>query len=261
MAYDDRDDEELKPPPPAGIPGWMATFADMVTLLLCFFVLLLTQAEIDAKKFKVVAGSIRMAFGVQKDIKMEDPPRGTSLVARDFAACEQDPISQALSREVFNTPTRDLEKVENDEAEQLEIKENLKKAQEMFRDEILDGRAEVTTDGVNVVIRIHEHASFPSGSAALQKKFVPTLMKIARMVRDSKGEVIFAGHTDNIPISNDQYRSNWDLSSARASTLADAILKIGKTIPPERITARGHADSRPLVSNTTSENRARNRRV
>jgi chemotaxis protein MotB len=118
----------------------------------------------------------------------------------------------------------------------------------------------VETEDTKIIIRIQEKGSFPSGRATLNPEFFEVVSKITDVIADTPGKIIVAGHTDNIPISTRRFRSNWELSSARAVTVVHAMLS-NAAIDAGRFLIQGYADSRPLVDNDTSENRALNRRV
>lgn len=266
----------------AGAPPWMATFADLSTLLLSFFVLLLSFSEMDVNKYKEIAGSMRTAFGVQRQDFTRDPPMGTSFVARDFSPGQpsQSPFAKTaqtstnLSEPVRQMPPgvavalsgqRGLDSLvslsrQQSDAVVEQVRRNLIKLQSLFRQEIDRGLIEVAQIGAQIVIRIREHGSFPSGSAKLIKPFLPAVRKIGQAIQMTEGQVIIAGHTDNVPIHNAQFRSNWDLSAARAISLLRA-LGAAEAVDANRITVAGHADTRPIVSNDTPRHRARNRRV
>jgi len=113
---------------------------------------------------------------------------------------------------------------------------------------------------LKIIIRINEKGSFPSGAAVLKAGFEPVMEKITAAVNDSVGIVNVAGHTDDIPISTDWYRSNWELAASRSVTVAHYMLKT-KGTDPNRIVVQGYADTKPLVPNDSAENRAKNRRV
>ena len=118
----------------------------------------------------------------------------------------------------------------------------------------------VVTKGFRIIIRINEKGSFASASAVLQPGFESVMDKITQSVAESKGKVIVAGHTDDIPIKTAMYRSNWELSASRAVTVAQYMLEKNQ-IEPKRFLIEGHADSHPVVPNDSPENRAINRRV
>ena len=265
----------------AGAPAWMATFADLSTLLLSFFVLLLSFSEMDVNKYKQIAGSMRMAFGVQHEEFAKHPPMGTSFVARDFTPGQPShsifaksalpqphlsdfirPMPPGIPIETANIGSRSLvsQPPQPIIAAAGQARANLIKLQDLFREEIDSGLIEVAQIGAQIVIRIRERGSFPSGSAELIKPFLPAVRKIGEAIKMTEGEVIIAGHTDNVPIHNSQFRSNWDLSAARAVTLLHKLQTV-YAVDPNRITVAGHADTRGLVPNDTAHHRARNRRV
>ncbi|VAW68361.1 Flagellar motor rotation protein MotB [hydrothermal vent metagenome] len=256
--------EEVKCPPP-GAPGWLATFADLMSLLMSFFVLLLAFSEMDALKFKQLAGSMSQAFGVQRDVKTKEIPKGTSIIAKEFTPGRPTPTPLKVMRQHTTDDRKnnlDFRKGPDksyEEKKKLAEKrlEQLKKA---LKKEIGAGQIEVSGDNERTIIRIREKGSFSSGSASLNRKFKPVLKKIADAIDKTPGKIHISGHTDNIPISTYKFRSNWELSSARAVSIVQEILRI-KKIPNKRIVIQGYADTVPLVPNTTSKNRATNRRV
>ena len=116
------------------------------------------------------------------------------------------------------------------------------------------------TDEERIIIRIREKGSFPSGSAVLIGDFEPIVAKISGVLKKTDGKLIVAGHTDNIPIANARFRSNWELSAARAVSVLHHLLAT-KDIEPDRFLIEGYGDSQPVASNDTRLNRALNRRV
>ena len=255
--------------PPAGAPAWVMTFADLMSLLMCFFVLLLSFATMDAIRFKRMADSMRDAFGVQKKIPANEIVKGTSVIAQHFSPAQTDPspveqIEQEtqVEEQYLKIPGVQNEQMKKDLFEEAQRKveneaENIKKS---LQYEIDRGMVSVETENLRIVIRIHERGSFPSGSAVLNAGFSPAMDKITGAVRESSAKVVIAGHTDDIPIHTSSYRSNWELSSARSVTVAHEILR-DKSIDPNRLVIEGHAETKPLAPNDSSENRAKNRRV
>lgn len=127
--------------------------------------------------------------------------------------------------------------------------------------EIQAGKAEVMRDGAKVIIRLAEQGSFRSGSADLQPEFMKLLGQVSKTVGASKGRVFIEGHTDNVPVVyNERFRSNWDLSGARAGAVADYMASSGG-LAPGRMSVSGFADTKPLESNNSAEGRSRNRRI
>ncbi len=278
------DDEETKCDCPPGLPAWMGTFADLMSLLMCFFVLLLSFSEMDALKFKRLAGSMAQAFGVQNKLNVNDIPKGTSIIAQEFSPGkpEPTPINEiwqkaqdvaTVSLEVQCAEEYDIEQGDLDaEAgvkarikEQLEelVKETEKDAISLantLSKQINDGEIEIETHGRKIIIRIREKGSVRSGSAELSENIEDVITEIQRVLIEKPGKIQIQGHTDNIPIATARYRSNWELSSSRAVTVAHELMDDG-LINSRRFEVAGFSDTVPLVPNDTEENRIRNRRV
>ena len=287
-------EEECPKCPPEGLPAWMGTFADLMSLLMCFFVLLLSFSEMDVLKFKQIAGSMKFAFGVQNKIEVKDIPKGTSVIAMEFRPGKPDPTpiesiqqqttemtQQMLEFQAGNedsaggrqkqrgeqrggqaqqTVTESSSSAEQS-AEQSQMAELMKKVAQQLEKEILDGSVEMESLGQQLTIRIQENGSFSAGSAFLQPQFQPVLRKIGTLLADVPGEIEISGHSDGQHIANELYRSNWDLSSQRAVAVAEAMRK-APGFDESRMSVVGKADTDPIVENaTTSSDRAKNRRV
>lgn len=250
-----------------GLPPWLATFADLMALLMCFFVLLLSFAEIDAIRFKKMADSMKDAFGVQREIPANEIVKGVSVIKQEFSPST---IPEPSPLDEIRQQTTEVEKEHLDvtggmieaikEQIQEEIEQQAQELREQLQQEIDAGLVTVETEESKIIIRIQEKGSFPSGTANLNPGFLDVMRKISDAVAKSPGKVIVAGHTDNVPISTARYRSNWELSSARAVTVVHALLQ-NPDIDSTRVQVEGHADSRPLQPNDSPGNRASNRRV
>ncbi|MEA3482400.1 MAG: flagellar motor protein MotB [Pseudomonadota bacterium] len=295
------DDEDNKCDcPPPGLPLWMGTFADLMSLLMCFFVLLLSFSEMDVLKFKQIAGSMKFAFGVQNQLEVKDIPKGTSIIAQEFRPGRPEPTpidvimqqtmditqqtlefhegesdraggtkrdegkltggqSPETSTQNNQSAEADMQQQQSEEiSQEMEtLMESIKKALER---EIEQGAIEVENLGQQIVIRMREKGAFPEGSAFLQPKFRPLVRQIAELVKDVPGIVRVSGHTDNRPLDSELYRSNWDLSSQRAVSVAQEMEKV-RGFSHQRLRVRGMADTEPLLPNDSDENRALNRRV
>ncbi len=278
--------EDDKPP---GLPAWMATFADLMSLLMCFFVLLLAFSEMDAQKYKQVAGSMKEAFGVQNQVKAKDIPKGTSIIAQEFSPGRPAPTPMSVVNQFTVDSTKQTldirvekpginEQVGKgsgvdgaDESAKRLLVEKLKglidetnrdalKLSEKLYEEVEAGKVEIIASGRSITIRIREKWSFPSGSAVLNAGFIPVMAKLREVLKDIHGKIAVEGHTDNVPIANYQFRSNWELSSSRALTVTHELLRDG-VINDRRMVLIGYADTMPLEDNDTDENRSRNRRV
>jgi chemotaxis protein MotB len=227
-----------------GAPAWVVTFGDLMSLLLCFFVLMLSFSEMDKAKYKEVSGSLAKAFGVQRKIKAFEAPKGIKMISRDF---DQELIP-ARPREEF---------IAMQQREKIGIA--LKKEVETrFRD--LQNLIQVEVGEKEVTIRLMGETTFDSGKADIKAQMVPLLLKIGSVLADGKGEVIIAGHTDNVPVYGGPYGSNLKLSIARAATVAEFLLA-KSAIPASRVSTMGYGKYRPIASNDTNEGRKRNRRV
>lgn len=268
---------------PAGAPAWMSTFADLATLLMSFFVLLLAFAEMDVVKFKQVAGSMKYAFGVQNQLEVAEIPKGTSVIALEFRPGQPQPTpidvimqhtTDSTQAELDFQPgesdraagqsreTGDQDGAEDQEAPAVD-EQTMVVAQELaeeLSESIEHDAIEIEAMGQQVVIRIKENASFSSGSAFLQPQFWPVVRKIGDLIKDIPGEILVSGHTDDIRSSNELFRSNWELSSQRALAVAEQLLKVDG-FDEERMVVLGMAGTRPLEANDTTDNRRRNRRV
>lgn len=291
--------DECKCPPP-GLPAWMGTFADLMSLLMCFFVLLLSFSEMDVLKFKQIAGSMKFAFGVQNKIEVKDIPKGTSIIAQEFRPGKPEPTPiEVIQQQTIEMTQQMLEFQAGDEtsaggrqkqrgnerggqsqntedqlsaqqmqqaqdqlekASQEHINVLVKKIAEQLDKQIQDGAIELESLGQQIIIRIRENGSFPSGSAFLQPKFKPIIQEIGVLLNSVPGEIMISGHTDNQGISSELYTSNWDLSSKRAVAIAHELIQVPE-FEQSRLIVAGHADARPLVPNTNALNRRRNRRV
>ena len=213
---------------------WMVTFGDLMSLLLCFFVLLLSFSEMDRKKYKMVSGSMAQAFGIQREKPVFESPRGEKMIAKEF--------DQAVA----------LSKLE----ESIKpIIEEIKNEYEELKDAV---ELEIGED--SVTIRMMGETTFDSGKAELHPAFRPLLKKIGVVLSQTEGEIIIAGHTDNVPLSGGLFGSNLGLSMARAGSVAEYLLRT-TPVDPKRLSTMGFGEYRPLTSNDTARGRRKNRRV
>jgi chemotaxis protein MotB len=249
-----------------GSPPWLITFADLMVLLMCFFVLMLSFSEMDREKFKLMSGSMTEAFGVQADITATETPKGTSLEASEFSPGIPDPTTQnEIRQHTVDSSLNTLDLGLELRLRELKAQEDAAAAQAgelraVFHQEIDDGTLLIRQEGSNVVIQLLEKDSFPSGSAALESSSRDTLAKVGTLVAGMTGAITVSGHTDDVPIRNGgQYRSNWELSAARAASVGHELLAAG--LDPARLMVSGHADTQPRAANDTAANRALNRRV
>jgi chemotaxis protein MotB len=253
----------------SGTPAWMTTFADLMSLLMCFFVLMLSFSEMDVQKYKLIAGSMKMAFGVQREVQVEQIPKGTTIISPEFSAGKPSPtILNELRQQTTDETKNNLDFTDSlykgkgkDEAlEEAAQSVQSQRIKEVLQQEIAQGLLDVESSPGKTIIRIQEKGSFPSGSAELIQPFTSVMNKISDVLATASGRIVIAGHTDNLPIATNRYRSNWDLSAARSVTVLHHLLTFNR-FDRRRFLIQGYGDSDPLISNHTALGRARNRRV
>ncbi|MFK7160812.1 flagellar motor protein MotB [Marinospirillum sp. MEB164] len=232
--------KEIKGTP---IAPWMVTFADMMTLLLVFFVLILSFSTMEQERFRAISMALQNSFGFQMMnplnlIPVDNPPRTENVVA---------PIRP-------EPPTTENTGTEN----QLDALGN--RLQTNFTDEIERGLIIVEHDEDHIIIRFPDDAAFGPASDWLEPQMVPIIQRVGDLISEFDMYVIVGGHTDNIPIHNQRYRSNWELSAARAVSVAHELTWMSD-LNEEYLYVVGNGDARPIASNATPEERARNRRV
>jgi chemotaxis protein MotB len=267
------DDEAEKP---AGLPGWMATFADMMALLMCFFVLLLSYSEMDAQKFKRIAGAMKEAFGVQNEINLDEIPKGTDAILDQFSPGIPEPAPiENIEQSTVDSTQEFLDRTAIEQQEALALaqakKKQLADAQRLnneiveklrfeLKDELKEGVLELEQQGQQIIFRIREKGSFSSASAFLQPRFKPVILKITKLLNGIPGAITVGGHTDNQPVAQGMFDNNWDLSAKRAVAVATQMTRIGD-FDTGRMTVSGHASNKPLDESNTVNARQTNRRV
>ncbi|MFV1951463.1 MAG: flagellar motor protein MotB [Nitrospinota bacterium] len=239
------EEEEIKRPAminsakkgPTGAPAWVVTFADLATLMLTFFVLLLSFANMDIVRFREMLGSVQQAFGVQTKTRGEYQATLKGPSAGAEVATSTAKVKEKKKKEEIADALRDV-------AAKTGLSESIK----------------VITESKGVRIRVKGQTFFGAGSAELKNEALLLLDGIVKLMKEAPLHLSVEGHTDNIPISTNRFPSNWELSAVRATTVLRYIMERG-SIPQERLMAIGFADNKPLGPNNTPENRAKNRRV
>jgi chemotaxis protein MotB len=218
-----------------GAPAWMTTYGDMVTLLLCFFVLLYSFSSIDSQKFKLLQISLRDALGVLTGGRTLDS--GTLINGGEV----YEGISRYQEEEIFR-----------------EIKENVENA--LGREDMQE-TVYFSTNERGLIIRFLDNALFDTGKADLKPEAKETLNKVADILGDYPDRSIrVEGHTDNIPINTAMFPSNWELSTARATTVIRHLLN-RYHFSPDKLSAAGYGEYKPVGDNAKPEGRKLNRRV
>jgi len=218
--------EEIEEP---SAPFWMTTFSDMVTLLLVFFILILSYSTVELEKFRGAMSSMKGALGVM-------PDKGSAVSG---------------NKTEFNKSIK-----EKDE----KVKEALENLNKSMKDAGLDGTIELDMDATGIHIRLGDKVLYDIGKAKIKPGAHTILREIAMLISRDTKEIFVEGHTDNVPIKTVKFPSNWELSSARAMSVIRYLHEV-EGIEAEKLAAVGHGEFRPLAPNTTSEGRAKNRRV
>lgn len=219
--------------------GWLTTFNDLITLLMVFFVLIYALSSKDEMKMKVYQRSFQSALGVLFEGKKAAISVGGTLPLTDMSHM-----------------TTQVEGADKKEAAE-EIKRNIEDSIETFDPE-LKIKATITKKGV--YISLGNDILFNLGSADIRPGGYIVLDRIAAVIQKTSNHVRVEGHTDNVPINTKRFPSNWELSTSRAVNVIKYLAQERK-IKPQRLSAVGYGESKPVFSHDTPENRARNRRV
>lgn len=225
--------------PKQGAPEWMTTYGDMVTLLLCFFVLLFSMSSVDAQKFKSVVEAFQGSLGVLDGGKTID----------DSAI-----VGKGLEDENIRAQ---IEESENFKKLEKELKEYLEKNK-------MSDDVSVMNENAGLLLRFKDNAIFDSGRAELKENSKNTLRYLSTLLEKQELETKYIrveGHTDNDQIVNGlKYQTNWELSVARSSNVVRFLIE-ENNINPERLSAAGYSEYHPVAPNDSRENKAKNRRV
>ncbi|MBA3024665.1 MAG: flagellar motor protein MotD [Gammaproteobacteria bacterium] len=221
---------------------WMVSYADFITLLFAFFVVMYGISSVNEGKYKVFSGSMTQAFGKQAGTG----DAGTGL-------SEEEMYFKAL---IERRNARLAEKYIKQQERMKRLSAALNSKLASF---VNKGAMSVTQTDRGVTLDINASMLFQQGDATLQAEAVTTLTDVAKILAEEAMPVEVEGYTDNLPIATAQFPSNWELSSARASSVVRLFIEQGLTA--DHLKAIGHADNDPVASNDTIEGRARNRRV
>lgn len=216
---------------------WLVSYADFITLLFAFFVVMYATAQVDKQKMSHLATAIQQAFEQMGALPAKvpaaivEPPR---------------PLPPPKPSPVISTP-----------APASEVHDELAAA---LAPEIASGAVALHDGADGLVISLREAGFFPSGSAGLKVDSQPALARIAAILMERKSDIRIEGHTDNVPIHNSQFNSNWELSTARATEMVRLLIQT-YGYDPKKLSAGGYAQYHPIATNATNAGRALNRRV
>jgi chemotaxis protein MotB len=227
---------------------WLVSYADFITLLFAFFVVLYAFAKADEKKRVEVTAAIDTAFRSMGIFGMVTPRPGKSA---NVAGAEKAvvPMNIVMGEEVMS-PAKvkdDLDKIHRDLEQRLS-------------NQVAQHTVSIQMGHDGLVISLREAGFFDSGSATPRAETLPTLHQIAAALNHAPYDVRIEGHTDNIPIHSAEFDSNWELSSSRATRIARLFVEM-HSIPSDRLSAAGYAEFHPVASNATAAGRGENRRV
>lgn len=224
---------------------WLISYADFITLLFAFFVVMYAISSINEGKYRVLSDSLINAF---KKAPTDDQP-----LRLGSSQNKTRPIKPATPKKLASDIDPRIKKRAED---MRQIAQDLLKILEPL---ISNNQVKITQSVRGVTVEINAAVLFAPGQATLQPNIVKALTSVAQILAQAPNQIQVEGHTDDIPINTPYYPSNWELSSARASSVVR--LFSANDIAPDRLVAIGYADNRPVVPNTDSESRARNRRV
>ncbi|UII55206.1 flagellar motor protein MotB [Cytobacillus spongiae] len=231
------------PKPPKGAPQWMVTFSDLVTLILVFFILLFSMSQIDIVKFKAIAESFnqRVVFDFYPSIIPAENPSDMKKNIENQSDQKENEKSQA-------------------EKEEESLQNLLTEVQSFLDKNGLDDVIVANRTERGVVLVLEEKVLFDTGEATIVNSSNAFLDKVGGLLSNMPNLVKVEGHTDNRPISTFRYPSNWELSTARASSVVRYFIDKHQ-LDSERFIAVGYGDTRPIVANDSDENYKKNRRV
>ena len=234
-----------------GAPTWVTTFADLMSLLLTFFVLLYSMSELKVENFFIAAESLREAMGSTA----ETPP--DSIIGLMMESADPETVIEPLSAE-SNDGSGDDDQVERVAAEYLALLEGQLRTsvEEAGLD---DSQIEIIRDDDGLYLRIRNAALFESAQVRVRPQAEALLVTLSSITSEIVIPTIVAGHADSRPISTPAFASNWELSAARAAGVARLMYENGH--PASRLEVESYGEHRPLASNESAEGRAENRRV
>lgn len=213
--------------------AWLLPYSDMLTLLLALFIVMFAMGQTDKAKFEAMAKEFNAIFSSGSGVMQHD---GGSVIPMEESGASDNAIEEDKMTEVKNLLEKEIE-------------------QEGYSDKV-----KVELDNNGLAISIQDVILFNSGDSEVLKDLSPLLLKISDMLQGLDNKIKVAGYTDNVPINNGNFRSNWDLSAMRAINVMNFMVSSGR-ISQDRVSIQAYADQLPKASNDTEEGRAKNRRV
>jgi len=214
---------------PPGAPAWMTTFSDLMSLLLCFFVLIVSMSSVDPDEFDKASGALKGSLGI----------------------LTEDPSTMEIIPEI-------VPKISDVDLGELSMA--ISKLQDFVETQKQKESVQVVITSKGIAVRILTPLLFDQGMAELRPQGLPFLAKIFDLAKDWENRIRIVGHTDDIPVKNALYESNWELSFTRARNVMKFAVNYSK-MPPERFSIVGYGEYRPAFPNDYEENRKKNRRI
>lgn len=239
--------------------NWLTTYGDLVTNLLCFFILLFSMATIDNQKYEELANSLRSTFQGQGNGSELRSNMGKSILTVNFVNPDDTGEKQVDNQKYIET----AEDIILDDTESIS-KEKLQRARDQMKSGIIDlglsELIEVLDEKDYLLVRLNAQVLFNSGSAEIMEEGKKTLDQLGKSLASLENEIMVIGHTDTVPINTPLFPSNWELSTKRATNIVLYMVEsIG--IKPERLTPAGNGEFKPIGDNRTVEGRQKNRRI
>jgi chemotaxis protein MotB len=241
-----------KAPEPENHERWLVSYADFITLLFAFFVVMFATAQSDKSKAKDLSSSVREAF---------EHGQLSSAVSN---VLHGKPDIQKLANQPLTNNTPEAQTAAALAAPPTPAPADLSKSLGTLKDglapDLKSGKVQLKLEGRGLVISLREAAFFASGDSGVAPGSLPILAKIAAVIQPLTNSVRLEGYTDSVPIHNSRFRNNWELSSARSIAMLE-VLRDRFQVPSARMAVAGYAENAPADSNDTEEGRAHNRRV
>jgi chemotaxis protein MotB len=231
---------------------WLVSYADFITMLIAFFVVMYSLSTVNEGKYRVLSDSLVAAF---RSVNIN--ARGQQ-VAPGAVAPAAAPALQQVRPKPAVMPVNAKEEERKRQARE-KMREMAKEIMQALNPLVKEGKVSVTEGLKGITVEINASVLFPVGEAKLQPAAVKALRAVAEVAAGADFPVTVEGHTDPTPIATAHFPSNWELSGARASSVVRLFVDAG--VAPQRLTATGYGEQRPVASNDTQEGRARNRRV
>ena len=230
---------------------WLVSYADFITLLFAFFVVMFASSQTDKTKTQAISDSVEKALKGETFNSVVTAVLGGAIDMKGQGSAQMKGPG-GVKKEL---KTVDVKR----DGQIAELLPSLQILNQELGSELRSGKLKISMGARGLIISFTQAALFPSGEDEIAKNFYPTIQKIANAIKQVPNPVRLEGHTDSVPIHNSRFKSNWDLSAARSIALLEVFVDSG--MPRERLSIAGYGDTAPVDDNDTEEGRQRNRRV